>query len=299
LIFQKGGKSGRTSVSAEAYGKYNQKANFKPKIIAKTPSQIERIKNRLNQAFMFSCLEEKEVEIVINAMGEVKFSQGSTVINQGDDGDNLYIIDSGHLDCYKKFSNLEKAKYLKTYEPGESFGELALLYNAPRAATIVAKENCILFALDRETFNHIVKDAAAKKREKYESFLAKVELLESMDPYERSKIADALRPFKYKMNEYVVKEGESGDTFYFVEEGEAIATKVLQPGKAPEIVYKYKAGDYFGELALLRETPRAANIVAVTDLSVVALDRLSFKRLIGPLEDILKRNFARYEKFLA
>lgn len=186
----------------------------------------------------------------------------------------------------------------QVYEPGESFGELALLYNAPRAATIIAKEECVLFALDRETFNNIVKDAASKKREKYESFLSKVELLESMDPYERSKIADALKPMKFKVNEFVVKEGETGDTFFLVEDGDAVASKVLQPGKNPETVYKYKSGDYFGELALLKDTPRAANILAVTSLSVLALDRLSFKRLIGPMEDLLKRNFARYEKFL-
>ncbi len=156
----------------------------------------------------------------------------------------------------------------------------------------------MLFALDRETFNNIVKDAASKKREKYESFLSKVELLESMDPYERSKIADALKPMKFKVTEFVVKQGETGDTFFLVEDGEAVASKVLQPGRNPEIVYKYKPGDYFGELSLLKDTPRAANIVAVSDLSVLALDRLSFKRLIGPMEDILKRNFARYEKFL-
>jgi len=94
---------------------------------------------------------------------------------------------------------------LKIYKAGEAFGELALLYNAPRAATIIAKTQCTLFALDRETFNHIVKDAAAKKREKYEDFLSKVIILSKMDPYERSKIGDALKTVKTKKGEYVFK----------------------------------------------------------------------------------------------
>ena len=85
-------------------------------------------------------------------------------------------------------------------------GELALLYNAPRAATIMALEDCTLFSLDRETFNNIVKDAAAKKREMYEEFLKKVEILESMDPYERMQIADALKPQKVSAGNYVFKQ---------------------------------------------------------------------------------------------
>lgn len=134
---------------------------------------------------MFSCLDDQEVKIVIDAMEEKKFNAGDYVIRQGEDGEVLYVVDSGQLDCFKVFKKGEAEKYLKTYQPGESFGELALLYNAPRAATIKAKTNSILFALDRETFNHIVKDAAAKKREYYEAFLSKVELLKDMDPYER------------------------------------------------------------------------------------------------------------------
>lgn len=130
------------------------------------------------------------------------------MIKQGDDGDNLYVIDSGELDCFRFSQRNQSEAHLKVYVPGEAFGELALLYNAPRAATIIAKTDVIAFALDRECFNHIVKDAACKKREAYEKFLSKVELLDQMDPYERSKIADALKPMKFKKGDYVVREVE-------------------------------------------------------------------------------------------
>jgi cAMP-dependent protein kinase regulator len=81
-------------------------------------------------------------------------------------------VDQGKLDCYKRLKKEDaEPKFLKTYYPGDSFGELALLYNAPRAATIIAKEHSVLFVLDRECFNHIVKNSAQKKREKFEDFV--------------------------------------------------------------------------------------------------------------------------------
>lgn len=136
---------------------------------------------------MFSALDDKDRDIVINAMEEKKYKPGEWVIKQGEDGDVLYVVDQGALDCFKKFTKEQpEPTWLKTYQPGESFGELALLYNAPRAASIQAKTDCVLFALDRDTFNNIVKEAAVNKRNKYEEFLAKVDLLKGMDPYERS-----------------------------------------------------------------------------------------------------------------
>lgn len=160
-------------------------------------------------------------------------------------------------------SETEYGKYLKTYKPGESFGELSLLYNAPRAATIISKSDSVLFALDRECFNHIVKDSAAKKREKYDEFLQKVDILSTVDPYERSQISDAFITEKFEEGEFVFQQGEEGERFYLVESGNLKAYKVINEGSDPIEVYDYKEGDYFGELSLLKSQPRQASIKAI------------------------------------
>jgi cAMP-dependent protein kinase regulator len=67
------------------------------------------------------------------------------------------------------------------------------MYNAPRAASIRAKEDSILFSLDRDTFNKIVKRNAMINREKYNDFLNKVEILTTLNSYEKDKIADCLK----------------------------------------------------------------------------------------------------------
>lgn len=73
VFVKKDNKLQRQSVSAEAYGKFNKKENFKPKIILKSEDQKARIKQRMSQAFMFSVLDDKEKEIIIYAMEEKKF----------------------------------------------------------------------------------------------------------------------------------------------------------------------------------------------------------------------------------
>ena len=119
------------------------------------------LKNRLLQAFMFSALQPNELDIVLGAMQKIVKKAGESVIRQGEDGDNLYVVETGTLTCTKKFkADDAEPTFLKEYQPGEAFGELSLLYNAPRAANITAKTDCELWALDRRTFNHIVKDSA-------------------------------------------------------------------------------------------------------------------------------------------
>lgn len=231
-----------------------------PKVVEKEEAQKETLRNLLRKIFMFKTLEDKDMNIVIDAMEERKYNADDVVIQQGDDGSELYVVYEGELDCSKIFSGKTESTFLKKYHPGEVFGELCLLYNTPRAASIISNTNCVLFSLDRETFNHIVKDAAMQNRTKFEEFLNRVDVLQGLDTYERNKLCDCLIIQNFGIGEYVIREGERGDTFFMIMEGTGEATKKNEDSGEEEVVFEYNENMYFGELALLRDEPRAASI---------------------------------------
>jgi|Transcript_49235 cAMP-dependent protein kinase regulator len=276
----------RASVSAEAYGDWNKKKAFVAPVVAKTDEQKDRLKMCLAKSFLFSTLEDQDLIIVIGAMKEVIAQEKERVINQGDQGDFLFVIESGKLDCIIKLPDASE-KVVKTCEAGDVFGELALLYNCPRAASVEASEKCVLWQLDRDTFNNIVKEAAQKKRQRYDAFLAKVPILASMDAYERSQLADALKVENFGDGSTICKQGENGNKFYIIEEGAAVAMKGDQQ------VMAYNAGDYFGELALIRNQPRAATVMTKGQTKLLSIDSRSFKRLLN-VQELLERT-SKYE----
>ena len=149
------------SVSAEVFGKFNMQQEYTPPFYEKTPEQEAQIKLRMKGNFMFESLNPKDKKAVLGAIVPITKNAGDLIIKQGDEGDMFYILEEGALDCKKLINPSDTEEtYLKEYQPGESFGELALLYNAPRAATITCKsETCELWGLDRPTFNSIVKTA--------------------------------------------------------------------------------------------------------------------------------------------
>ena len=113
--------AGRKGISAESYGQFNKKEQFKPKFVKKDEQVTAKIKSRILQSFLFNGLENADINIVIGAMEEKKFKEGDIVIKQGDNGDCIYIVESGELDCSIKLPHLENEKYIKTYKPGDSF----------------------------------------------------------------------------------------------------------------------------------------------------------------------------------
>jgi cAMP-dependent protein kinase regulator len=102
----------------------------------------------------------------------------------------------------------EDNKHVFTYENRGSFGELALLYNMPRAATIKAVSEGLLWALDRQTFRRILLKSAFRKRKMYETLINSVPMLKTLQNYERMNLADALIPKLYGAGEQIIKQGE-------------------------------------------------------------------------------------------
>ncbi|CAJ1435836.1 unnamed protein product [Effrenium voratum] len=129
---------------------------------------------------MFSTLEATDRPPGTFGTSRLRFEASAKVINEGDNGDFLFVIEKGALNCLKSVGGEEKV--VKTVNEGDVFGELALLYNCPRAASVVAKDECICWQLDRESFNHIVKDAAVARRNKYDEFLRRSDSNRSEDP---------------------------------------------------------------------------------------------------------------------
>ncbi|KAJ5239842.1 hypothetical protein N7468_004461 [Penicillium chermesinum] len=282
----------RTSVSAESLNPTSAGADsWTPPRHPKSDEQLERLKTAVSNNFLFSHLDDEQFRTVLDALVEKPIpAKDIKVISQGDAGDYFYIVEDGHFDIYIHPSGAIQpgadglGNKVATTGPGGSFGELALMYNAPRAATVVSTEpKSTLWALDRITFRRILMDSAFQRRRMYEAFLEEVPLLSSLKPYERSKIADALDTIKYPAGATVIAEGDPGDAFYLLESGEAEA---LKNGVS---VKSYRRGDYFGELALLDDKPRAASIVTKTDVKVARLGRDGFKRLLGPVEEIMRR----------
>ncbi|CEP12376.1 hypothetical protein [Parasitella parasitica] len=290
----------RTSVSAESMAPSTQ--GFVKKVISKTPAQIEGIKISVGNNFLFKNLDEEHHQDVVDAMAEVPVAEGTAIIEQGAVGDFFYVVETGTFDCFistkQDDSEATTQKLVATYEAGGSFGELALMYNAPRAATIVATSDAVLWALDRVTFRTILMENTSRRRKMYESFLEEVPLFKSLESYERHKIADALESVYFSDGEQVILQGAIGDQFYLIESGVAVFYKVDDNGDQQE-VNQFERGAYFGELALLNDSPRAATVVAKGRLKCATLGKKAFTRLLGSVHEILKRNSENYHAIIS
>ncbi|PVD19200.1 hypothetical protein C0Q70_19685 [Pomacea canaliculata] len=225
-------------------------------------------------------VEPEQMQEVLDAMFERAVSPGETVIVQGDDGDNFYVIDSGVYDVIVNVKGEEKRVY--QFDNKGSFGELALMYNMPRSATVRAI-----------TQGTLAPAASARSS----SSAGKRAHPAVARPLRAHDLGRRLVTRVYEDGEPIIEQGDRADGMYFVEEGRIRVTIRSSDGREQEIA-THSTSTYFGELALITNKPRTANVYAEGRVKVAFLERDCFERLLGPCVEIMRRNSELYTMYV-
>ncbi|NXK06989.1 KAP0 kinase, partial [Herpetotheres cachinnans] len=295
------GRRRRGAISAEVYTEEDA-ASYVRKVIPKDYKTMAALAKAIEKNVLFAHLDDNERSDIFDAMFPVTYIAGETVIQQGNSRDTVGL---GLPPC-AAFQVYVNSEWATSVGEGGSFGELALIYGTPRAATVKAKTNVKLWGIDRDSYRRILMasifltdGSTLRKRKMYEEFLSKVSILESLDKWERLTVADALEPVQFEDGQKIVVQGEPGDEFFIILEGTAAVLQRRSENEEFVEVGRLAPSDYFGEIALLMNRPRAATVVARGLLKCVKLDRPRFERVLGPCSDILKRNIQQYNSFVS
>lgn len=253
----------------------------------KTTDEREVLAKAVTGNFIFSEIAPFQREQLLDAFEKFAVSNGFKIITEGETGDYFYIVQTGGVQFTKKGVEVGKAG------PGMSFGDLALLYDSPRAATCIAMEDCTLWRVDQTTFRQILANSSVTGDRSTMEILRKVEFLRDLSDEYIAKIASAVEQESFKKGDVIIRKGDMGTLFYILKTG-SVQVKDIESGLSSATADKsyddivLKAGDFFGERAILKEEPRNATIVALEDCTVLTLSHTNFLDMIGPMASLIK-----------
>jgi len=257
-------------------------------------SDIIRTSHDTKLHMLFGNVNKETFEKIVDAMCLKAIAKGENVIEQGDVGDFFYIVKSGDFDIFIRKGE-EAPKKVFQAGVGFAFGELALLYNAPRSATITACIESEVWSLDRAAFRNLVVTSAEAQFKARVEFLNGVDVLQVLNGNERAVLAEVLEEEEFEDDEAVLEQGERDDKMFILQTGKAVACIRGEQGEVE--VMHYSRGDYFGEIALLSGQPRKASVYAVGSCTCLYISRQTFLRVLGPLTSLLERNINKYERY--
>ncbi|KAM9727548.1 cGMP-dependent protein kinase 1 isoform 1-T1 [Menidia menidia] len=229
-------------------------------------------------------LELSQIQEIVDCMYPVEYGKDSCIIKEGDVGSLVYVMEDGKVEVTK-----ESLK-LCTMGPGKVFGELAILYNCTRTATVKTLTNVKLWAIDRQCFQTIMMRTGLIKHTEYMEFLKSVPTFHGLQEDILSKLADVLEETHYEDGEYIIRQGARGDTFFIISKGKVNVTREELPNGDPVYLRSLGKGEWFGEKALQGEDIRTASVIAAEAVTCLVIDRDSFKHLIGGLEDVSSKS---------
>lgn len=269
----------RTAISAET-GKKIDPSNLPT--IPKTKAESELIMDALLSNTFMKTLSRDQLQKIVDTMEKKQYPEKIEIIREGSDGQQMFVLDKGAVTVTKGAG--QDKQFICDLGVGQLFGELAILYNCRRTATITTKTDVKLWALDRQVFQYVVRSAGQERDEERLQLLSKVKDLKQFPEEKLRKIVDCLEEEQYDDGHCIFRQGAVGDLFYIIRSGNVRITKDQPDGTETEVAV-LGAGDFFGERALLKEDKRNANIYAKGATHVYTLDRTAFINLVGRVSE--------------
>lgn len=246
----------------------------KMRIYFRDESQIKKAIGK--NEFLNNVLEGQRLQDVTDAMYSKDVRAREIIIKEGETGSHMYVSATGSYEV------LVKGQVVNSFTHTHAFGELAILYNAKRNATIRAAMDGKVWVLDRFAYQEIMIRSNIIEQNEMVTFLKQVPSLNKKDDNTLQQVANLLQKEFFNTDEVIVRQGDRGDKFYIIRAGTVTVTKDNEG-----VVGTLHKGQFFGELALLKEDCRQATVSAnAPGVECLTLARLQFITHFGDIPDL-------------
>jgi CRP-like cAMP-binding protein len=276
-------KNDRRSIFSSPVLKVEDARTYQCPCYQKTPQEIDFLKTTLKKHILFEELTEEELDDLVRATKKESADAGRKIVTQDELGEHMYIVQSGYLSFYCE----ETKQRCGTLQRGDVYGEADLLFGVKVPKTIMVDQPSVVWRLGQKCYRSVLSQHAMIADSDIKAALRKVKIFKNLPDPTINKFADSLTRVTYKKGDRIINKGEIGNIFYLIENG-CVRVHDIGMGDSQQVDQILKAGESFGELALMTGEPRAANVTVESDsVTVLAMDRPTFNDSMGQLSDIL------------
>lgn len=267
-------------------------SSFKKVCYEKTDAVRSLIYEAIKPNELFEHDTNIEILQIIDVFKPQKFPKGEIVIRQGDEGSEFYVVERGELSIHVTVDGNDGIKSkvkVGDYSAGSAFGELALIFGSPRAATITATTDCKLWSIERTAYRSVIQNLRYHQHIEKKAFLATCvvagrEFSEIFGPSQIEDLTIATKVDVYEDGQVILREGEMGETFYIVKSGTVEQCKDGRRSKTLD------QKEVFGTTSLLKKVGSPFTYRSAGSVTLYYLTRNDFESIMGSFEDALEGN---------
>lgn len=176
-------------------------------------ADMAEIRKALKKHFIFSQLNEREIEFFTKEMKPCSALRNNYIFKQGDKSGSYYILLEGA--CQVEINGEKK----RTLNYGDSFGDLGIIYNAPRSASVFALTDCELVEINRNVFKQVMDDINQQHEKENKKFLEVLTFFKELTEEQKNALASTCFTETYDEGQVIFNQGDDANSFYVIKQG--------------------------------------------------------------------------------